>query len=301
LEVFHHIGGIVALKGEAFVPGHITGFFEIHLDDSDPLKCGSRGAGFCVAKGARTTVRIEDAKEQAVSISIDGAPAPPASTSRRVVDLMLDDQPYDVDIETKLELPVAQGMGISGAGALGAAIAIDSALGLSSGRDALVAIAHRAEVESRTGLGDVIAQSKGGLEMRTAPGAPPHGQINVQTWESELLLVIFNPPLTTKQILTDPERKAAINHIGSGMLDVFGADQTPGRFLKLSREFTMRSGLASKSLMDALRHIPLEYTAAMVMLGNTMFVFGNDLHKIATEFEDSGRCILTKIDNQGAF
>ena len=289
------------MKGEAFVPGHITGFFEIHLDDCDPLKCGSRGAGFCVDKGARTTVRIEEAAEQAVSIKIDGAPAPPASTSRRVIDLMLDNQPYNVEIETSLELPVAQGMGISGAGALGTAIATDSALDLKGDKDALVAIAHRAEVESRTGLGDVIAQSRGGLEIRTAPGAPPHGQVQVQNWEAAVLLVVFDPPLTTKQVLTDPERKAAINHIGSGMLEVFNADQTPGRFLKLSREFTMRSGLASKSLMDAMRNVPLEYTAAMAMLGNTMFVLGDDLHQMAIEFDDIGRCIFTKINNSGAF
>ena len=192
-------------------------------------------------------------------------------------------------------------MGISGAGALGLAIAMDSALDLKSDNDALVAIAHRAEVESRTGLGDVIAQSRGGLEMRTAPGAPPHGHIRVQNWEAEVLLVVFDPPLTTKQVLTDPERKAAINHIGSGMLEVFAQDQSPQRFMKLAREFTMRSGLASKSLMDALRQIPLEYTAAMAMLGNTMFVLGDDLQKIATEFEDIGRCIFTKINNEGAF
>jgi pantoate kinase len=289
------------MKGEAFVPGHITGFFEIHLDDCDPLRCGSRGAGFCITKGARTKVSLEEADEQAVSIDIAGTPAPPASTSRRVVDLMLGNQPYRIDITSELELPVAQGMGISGAGALGTAIAIDSALDLKTGREELIGIAHRAEVESRTGLGDVIAQSRGGLEMRTAPGAPPHGQITVQKWEADVLLVIFDPPLTTKQILTDPERKSAINSIGSGMLDVFDADMNPQRFLKLAREFTMRSGLASKSIMDAMRIIPLEYTTAMAMLGNTMFVLGDDLQKMETEFSDIGKCILTKIDNKGAF
>jgi len=289
------------LKGEAFVPGHITGFFEIHLNESDPLKCGSRGAGFCIDKGTKTAVNIEPANAQSVKIKINGKPAPTADTSRRVVDLMLGSEPYAVDIDCALELPEAQGMGISGAGALGTAIAIDSALNLNSGRDEIVAVAHRAEVESRTGLGDVIAQSRGGLEMRTAPGAPPHGQITVQTWEEEVLLVVFDPPLITKQILMDPERKSTINQIGGGMLEVFKNDLTPKRFLRLSREFTMRSGLASKSVIDALRKMPPEYTAAMAMLGNTIFIIGEDLDRLIPEFDSVGNCIKTRIHNRRLF
>ena len=38
------------MKGSAFVPGHITGFFEI-FDHEDSIKAGSRGAGVVLDKG----------------------------------------------------------------------------------------------------------------------------------------------------------------------------------------------------------------------------------------------------------
>lgn len=286
------------MKGSAFVPGHITGFFEIHLDDTDPLKCGSRGAGFCVELGVRTEVVIEEAEKQEVIIRFNGVPAQSANTTRRVVDLMLNTQPYRVRIDAEHELPVSQGLGLSGAGALSTAVAIDKALGLNNDIDTLVSHAHRAEVECRTGLGDVIAQSRGGLEMRTAPGAPPHGKILSQKWETEVLLVVFEPPLTTRQVLMDPQRKEAINNIGNKLLEVFEADMNPPRFLKLSREFTIRSGLASDSIMRALRDVPFEHIAAMAMLGNCLFMVGEGTHKLAECFTTAGQCIETRVYNR---
>ena len=43
------------MKGEAFCPAHITGFFSAYATP-DPQESGSLGAGFSIAKGVRTSV-----------------------------------------------------------------------------------------------------------------------------------------------------------------------------------------------------------------------------------------------------
>ena len=289
------------LKAKSFVPGHITGFFEIHLSDKDPMKCGSRGAGFCIKMGVTTTVKLNEGEGQKVNIKFNGEQAENAITTIRVVELMLGSKPYDVNIDMEFDLPLSQGLGMSGAGALGTAIAIDKALDLKLPQDQLVGYAHRAEVEGRTGLGDVMAQSRGGLEMRTRPGAPPFGEISVQKWDAEVLLVIIEPPLETSKIITSPERKKAINDLGGRLLEKYEAEQNPENFLKLSREFTEQTNLASEQLLEALSKVPVEYGAGMAMLGNTLFVVGEGAHDLAPDFESMGQCIQTEVENIGAF
>jgi pantoate kinase len=289
------------MEGEAFVPGHITGFFEIYLEEDDPLKCGSRGAGFCISKGASTHIELTRAEKQSVIIKFNGEFAPPASTSRRVVDLILGSEPYEVIIDTSTELPISQGLGLSGAGALGTAIALDDALDLNNSPDKLVGYAHMAEVESRTGLGDVIAQSRGGLEMRNRPGAPPHGLLKVRRWEEEVLIVVFEPPLSTKHILTSPAYQVIINKLASRMLEEFEAGLTPELFVKLAREFTEQSDLTSEVLLKALKQVPEGFGAGMAMLGNSLFITGEGAHGLAVNFNKLGKCIKTEVYNKGAF
>ena len=49
-------------SARAFVPGHITGLFRIFDENSNPLQCGSTGAGFSVEVGTYTTVSITEHK-----------------------------------------------------------------------------------------------------------------------------------------------------------------------------------------------------------------------------------------------
>ena len=44
------------MKARAFCPAHITGFFKAELDEKDPNRLGSLGAGFSIQKGVKTTV-----------------------------------------------------------------------------------------------------------------------------------------------------------------------------------------------------------------------------------------------------
>ena len=47
-------------QGEAFCPGHVTAFFEV-VEDPDPRRKGSRGAGLSLSLGVKTMARVRDA------------------------------------------------------------------------------------------------------------------------------------------------------------------------------------------------------------------------------------------------
>ncbi len=47
------------MKGVAFCPAHVTGFFKAELDEKSSLEeLGSQGAGFSIQKGVKTTVLV---------------------------------------------------------------------------------------------------------------------------------------------------------------------------------------------------------------------------------------------------
>ena len=47
------------MKGVAFCPAHVTGFFKAELDEKNNLEqTGSQGAGFSIQKGVKTTVLV---------------------------------------------------------------------------------------------------------------------------------------------------------------------------------------------------------------------------------------------------
>jgi len=45
------------MRGMAFCPAHVTGFFKAELDEKNNIEeIGSLGAGFSIEKGVKTTV-----------------------------------------------------------------------------------------------------------------------------------------------------------------------------------------------------------------------------------------------------
>ena len=58
--------------GIAYAPAHLTGIFEIHNSNPDPLRCGSRGIGFCIDKGVTTLVLCNMADEQNLKFFFNG-------------------------------------------------------------------------------------------------------------------------------------------------------------------------------------------------------------------------------------
>jgi pantoate kinase len=133
---------------QAFVPGHVTGFFTVDRDD-DPLVAGSRGAGLALSAGVTVTVR--PAGERTVALNGE-------SVDVEAVERVLDALEASVAVRAVTDLPVGSGFGVSGAMALGAALATNDVLDRRLSTYELATVAHGAEVQAGTGLGDVVAQ-----------------------------------------------------------------------------------------------------------------------------------------------
>ena len=279
-------------SANAWVPSHITGFFRAHRKD-DPLLSGSVGSGLCLSLGATTT--IESAPDLDESEIILNGVISDAPVSRFVLQ-KLAKRGYPVRVRTELEMPFGAGFGASGAGALGAAYALNSFFDLGLTANQAAAVAHEAEVTFRTGLGDVIAQNSGGLVVRLHPGAPGKGIIDRIPVSPVAISYVVNGPISTKEILSDSKAMKAVNAAGDAALKNLLKKPTFSNFMLLSRNFTLQSGLASDWALRAIEAVEASGgLASMIMLGDAVFALGGE-----TALQDFGKVHTTTISQRGA-
>ncbi len=284
-------------EGEAFCPGHVTAFFEV-VEDPDPRKKGSRGAGLCLDLGVRTVARVRDASRPSVDIVVNGKRGK-VEVTRAVAEKFLGTHSQEVKILSETPLPVSQGFGVSAAAALSTALALDDALGRGTPRDELVAIAHEVEVECGTGLGDVVPASLGGMDLRWKPGAPGHADVRKTPVRADLLLAVLGPEIPTRSVLRDSEKVAAINRAGGACVDEFAKAPSLARLFELGSRFAEETGLASKTVLEVIRASRMFGRATMAMLGNSVFATGNRDH-LATLYLKFGTLQRCEVDNDGA-
>ena len=288
-------------KGEAFAPAHITGFFVICDESDNVLKKGSKGSGLCLDKGVTTSVILyepEEGKAPKREVFLDGKLSKAPVTQLVIDDLAPD---YDIVVKSKLGFPIGQGLGMSAAGALSTAIAIADALGLS--REKAVQSAHKADVMSRTGLGDVGPAAQGGMTIRLKPGIPPFGQIRSIRLDDdvEVLVAMVGDPMCKPKILTDPARKKSINNAGKDCVDKMSRNPTLDNLLTLSRGFAEECGLMNNNVASALRAVDRFGKASMSMIGSSIFAKADDLGAMTRalkRFTDD--IYICHIDNEGA-
>ena len=274
----------------SFVPSHITGFFAAHRRE-EPRLAGSVGCGLCLSLGATTTIesasQIHDT-EILLNGVLSGAPV-----SRFVVEKLAKEP---VRVNTELSMPFGAGFGASGAGALGCAYALNSYFDLGLTANEAAAVAHEAEVTSRTGLGDVIAQNAGGLVVRLQPGAPGIGKIDRIPVPPLPISYVVRGPISTKQVLSDEKVMTAVNMAGEAALKDLLKRPTFTNFMQLSRRFTVQSGLASDWALEAIGAVEAAGgMAGMIMLGDAVFAFGG-----AEALQSFGEVHTTTISQRGA-
>ncbi|MHA1264328.1 MAG: pantoate kinase [Candidatus Helarchaeota archaeon] len=266
---------------KARCPGHITGFFEIcQAHSSNNIEnIGSKGAGVCIKKGVETELKIAKSNEMKIEIEINGKPNEAPVTKSVVTQFQkLKNMPFSVQIKHFTEVPMSAGFGASGAGALSTAFALNKELKLNLSRNAVATIAHIAEVENQTGLGDVIAQTFGGVEIRLEPGAPGIGRIDsiiVDTPYQVICVTIGK--LQTKAILSDPKHQKRINRAGRNLVQKLVQNATIENLMRLSKKFMEEADLLSEKLRDLLQYIEdiHPFPTSMVMLGESLFTFAD--------------------------
>ncbi len=273
------------MKTTSYAQGHVTGFFKIYPN-------GSTGAGFNISNAIKTTVQAKIARTNSCKILINGKKHK-AETSRIVLREMLSktSEKFQILIRHETKYPIGYGLGLSGAGALSLAEALNGALKLGLAKKEIVEIAAQADIEAGTGLGDVIAEQFNG----TMIGLPPYPSRKIAKLRNKYKSVVFGffGPLSTKKIIRNAGWKKKINKTGSYCMLHLNRERSIENFVHISRVFATETGLASKQVRKAMDAFP---NSSMAMLGNTIFVLTNEPKKIQKKLKVfTKRTMMAKI------
>lgn len=287
------------MTAQAFCPGHVTALFYAPEPAPSPLSTGSRGAGVCVSLGARSSVEAEDSYVNEIS-PVEGGRLP-SVTATALADY-LHRSPGNVSLRVGLdpELPVGQGFGMSGAMTFAALMASEAELDLVGGDlDILLAHAHAAEVEHSTGLGDVVAQARGGIDVRWRQGLPPDGLVDHWHREAPLLLAWTDSPLHTRSVLSDTQARQRLEAACVPRMERLEGEPDLGWLLVAGRGFSEEAGLVGPEVRAMLDICDHHGKASQVMLGNSVFAVG-DTDAMGRELGEAGfHWTLTDVDNEG--
>ena len=252
-------------EATAFVPGHITGFFSAHPDD-DPTKAGSRGAGLTLTDGVEVTV--EPATEPTVVLDGEAIEIEPVTTVLETLDA-------PARVEAESDLPLGAGFGVSGAMALGTALAANRVFERKLSTNELVTIAHGAEVQAGTGLGDVVAQAHGGVPIRLEPGGPQDNKLDSIPARARVEYVSFGELSTADVLSGDTEQ---LTDAGTEALSRVVEEPTLLSFMYASRLFAREAELVTDRVARAIGDVTdVDGQASMAMLGETVFALGTGL------------------------
>ena len=298
-------------EARAFSPCHITGFFQILDHPADPLYVGSRGAGVSLSRGVETIVKISKALKSSLQVKVNGFDSNATEVSKHVVATFLsrfkEMETFKISVEHHVEVPTGAGFGTSGAAALSLALALNDALGLGISEIEAAQIAHVTEIECKTGLGTVIAETFGGLEIRVKHGAPGIGEIrHVSVPKNYVAACLTFGQLSTRKFLADAEIRRRINEFGGELVDKLVEEPNVTAFLRFSRQFAEHVGLITEKTRRTLHAADkAEFVCSMPMFGESAFTLVEEdslerLLKIFHNHSLDGRIIVSGIDFEGA-
>src|SRR3989338_2543287 len=271
-------------SSKAFAPGNISCIFVIKKTKK-PEKSGSLGMGFTVNKGVFVTIRkinnykkfiknkinIKNIKNNKNIIHFNNKKIN-FPTVDSVIEKLSDER---VVVYIKSELPLGYGFGISGAAALATAYALNKLLNLKKSKKELAIIAHIAEVENSTGLGDVINQYFGGFLVKYESSYKfKAARLPIK---NKAVYCKYFSPIETKKIISDEKIKNRINNAGIRALNkikVLNENNLDFKnLIKISKEFSISSGLLkNKKVIKTVKEIEKNNgNASMIMLGNAVF------------------------------
>ena len=292
--------GIPAI-GHATCGGHVTLLFTVEDSEIEPYLQGSRGAGLCLDTGCRVSVRGVHG-QWGVNVGFSGFEGS-EDIVRGIFDVVSEDLPQirkmKWDVAVNNNLPTSQGFGMSAALAIAVSRAIQRAVGeeyeLSLRRSLLHA--HIAERLSSSGLGDVTGISAGGVEIRTSPGAPFHGD-GLQKgpgvalgWFQDMEMTLVWPKEKghhTSEYIDDLDWKMSISESGRAsmlsLVDMWGPSCWP-MLLSTARSFVEQSGLLTdggrggllKAVNSVIGKTDEQAVASLCLLGNSIVITRREL------------------------
>ena len=299
------------MESTAFCPAHITGFFKAYLEKDNQKnleKIGSMGAGFSIKKGVTTHINILPKINQNSNFKITtiGYESDKTDVSEYVLNEFLKLGNFEdmfFDIQHEITIPVGYGLGSSSAVALSLSYALDHVLKTRLDHSVIGQIAHNAEINCNTGLGDVLASYHGGFEIRIKPGAPGIGQVEkINPGDITIIMICFSPISTNKFI---KERLPQINGLGGKMVSRLLESKNYEHFEDMSLEFAKYIQVMTLRMENLIQELASNrIKCGVALFGETVFTM------IPKEKEEYVLQILKKypeaiiikseLDNQGA-
>ncbi|MCV0430857.1 GHMP kinase [Nitrosopumilus sp.] len=298
------------MEAKAFCPAHITGFFKAHLDDGQKNleNLGSMGAGFSIKQGVTTKVKIHTKENQKSNFKIktNGYQSDKTDVSEFVLNEFLklgEFSKYFFEIEHEISIPVGYGLGSSSAVALSLSYALDQALQTNLEKTIIGKIAHNAEVNCKTGLGDVLASYHGGFEIRVKPGAPGIGHVEkILTEKISIIMICFSPISTNKFI---KEQLSKINGLGGKMVNRLLESKDYYHFQDMSLEFAKYVDVMTPRMQKIVKELSKnEIKCGIALFGETIFSMipqkeENKVMEILKKYQE-GIIIKSELDDVGA-
>ena len=268
----------------SFAPGHVSLTFAVWPDD-DPLKMGSTGMGLVLSKGVHCAVIDEKIDSPKNRIICKGKEIDDPVTLRALEILGFADK--GLTIYMRRHLPLGFGLGISGASALAACLEVEKDL------EKCTIASHQAEVEFKTGLGDVMAISKSlndsifpSIAVRESPGY--EGTVRITPTDSKIVLCLSGLGRDTSKILNDPQW---IEMINAASLGIQLNNATLRSAIKVGRLFTEKTGLINDNISDMLNKVPIGSVASIAHLGTSIVATSNETTDLKESLSEYGKVL----------
>lgn len=252
----------------AFAPASISLFVKLYKH-KNPRWAGSYGVGFTLSQGV--IVKVTRFSGTTVVFNKKRVRFPTVAAVIR----KLTKEHVNVSISSKL--PLGAGFSLSGAAALATAYAVNKLLGLNKSEKALAIIAHTAEVENKTGAGNIVNQYYGGFFFKRKPSS----YFIVER------IPVFNKYIYCKYFSTFSTASVLSNKFMQEKIDKAstGAMQKTKALLRKKKQIALEDFIPiSKTFIlqaDILRHKKTRETIERIEKNAgiaTMLVFGNAVY-----------------------
>jgi len=274
------------VRAAFFTPAVVSSLFEAHTIDEggnpirDPLLVGARGGGMALRAGVITSASVEPVGDRvSLEVLVDGRPHD-ARTTRAAVSILLGrlevSDGLRIRISHRLGVPMGSGFGTSASGAMGAVLALSSALGRPLPIVEASRIVHAADVMSSTGLGTAEGLIAGGVGLVTEPGALWSGRFERLPFSPSYVVVALHfGPVEKSSVIGSEEVLRSVNRAGSDAMRRILAGPSLETMMREARRFAERSGIGDRELLS----IADELVAAGA-LGATQNMIGRAVHAV---------------------
>ena len=265
----------------SFAPGHVSLTFAI-WPDKDLLKMGSTGLGIVLPQGVHCAIVKEQSEIKQNRVIRENKEVDDAVTLRAIDLLGFKDK--SLTIYLRHDLPLGSGFGISGASALAACLELEKDI------DLCVKAAHQAEVEFRTGLGDVVAIAESirqtmfpAIVIRNTPGYK--GKVDCVQIKEKFAICVSGLGRDTSEIISDEKWVELIN---SATLGIHFNNVNLRSAIKVGRLFTEKSGLINDNISEIIDRMPLGTVSSVAHLGTSIIATSEDIDALSNSLEKFG-------------